>query len=133
MTMEKKIIFKVVQTLNSKILRSLSTLKHSFAEKEVRFSLLSLVLTTLSTKIVAFSYGCIGYDMLMLVRAWRNGQLWTWQSAISVLSIMLTVAGLLLSKSSIAPQLGVASVILDDIMLIYTITQWHQMRKQNNS
>lgn len=111
-----RIIMQAVKSSFQK--KILPTLKYSTAEVEVGFSGLSLVLTCISTEIAKVGYGCIAYDCLMLIRAQIQGQLWKWQSAISMLSIGLTVAGLL-ATGRVALCLGIASVMLDATMLIF--------------
>ena len=117
----KNFASKKVQAVKSFFQKKiLPTLKYSSAEEEVGLSTLSLILTCISTQIQIIGYGCIYFDCMMLGRAMVQGQLKTWQSAISVLSIVLTVAGLL-STNPVAFWLGLASVLLDVIMLIYAI------------
>ena len=111
-----RIIMQAVKSSFQK--KILPTLKCSTAEVEVGLCGLSLVLTCMSILVAKIGYGCIAFDCLMLARALVQGQLWKWQSAISMLSIGLTVAGLL-AIGHVALCLGIASVILDVTILIF--------------
>ena len=122
--MKKYSIFKYVQAVKSLFQKKiLPTLKCSTAEVEVDLCSLSLVLTCMSILMAKIGYGCIAFDTMMLVRALVQGQLWKWQSAISMLSIGLTVAGLL-TTGSVALVLGFASVILDVTILIFAYSNY---------
>ena len=117
--MIKRFFLKYVQAVKSSFQKKiLPTLKFSTAEVEVGLCSLSLVLTCMSILMAKIGYGYIAFDTLMLARAQVQGQLWKWQSAISMLSIGLTVTGLL-ATSSVALTLGFASVILDVTILIF--------------
>ena len=122
----KTIMFvgKMVQAVKSSFQKKiLPILKFSTAEVEVGLCSLSLVLTGISLLMAKIGYGCIAFDTLMLARAQVQGQLWKWQSAISMLSIGLTVAGLL-ATSPVALTLGIASVILDVTILIFAYSNY---------
>ena len=80
-------------------------------------SLFSLVITCASALCNPISFACIGYDMFSLIRAKAQGSLFTWQSAISVFSMVLTIASLIAAL----PCLSIASIALDLIMLIIVI------------
>ena len=110
----------------------LPTLKYSTAEVGVDLSSLSLVLTCISTEIAKVGYGCIVFDCLMLTRALMQGQLWKQQSAISMLSIGLTVAGLI-ATGHVALCLGIASVMLDATMLIFAYSNYTKSGNRVNS
>ena len=81
-------------------------------------NLFSLVLTCASALCNPISFACIGYDMFSLIRAKAQGSLFTWQSAICVFSIVLTIASLIAF-----PYLSIASIVLDMIMLIYVVSK----------
>lgn len=122
----KTIMFvgKMVQAVKSSFQKKIfPTLKFSTAEVEVGLCSLSLVLTGMSLLMAKIGYGCIAFDTLMLARAYVQGQLWKWQSAISMLSIGLTVAGLL-ATDPVALTLGIASVILDVAILIFAYSNY---------
>ena len=115
---------KMVQAVKSSFQKKiLPTLKCSTAEVEVDLCSLSLVLTCMSILMAKIGYGSIAFDTLMLARAQVQGQLWKWQSAISMLSIGLTVAGLL-TIGSVALALGFVSVILDVTILIFAYSNY---------
>ena len=116
-----RIIMQAVKSSFQK--KILPTLKCSTAEVEVGLCSLSLVLTCMSILMAKIGYGCIAFDCLMLARALVQGQLWKWQSAISMLSIGLTVAGLL-TTGSVALALGFASFILDVTMLLFAYSNY---------
>lgn len=131
----KTIMFvgKMVQAVKSSFQKKiLPTLKFSTAEVEVGLCSLSLVLTCMSILMAKNGYGCIAFDTLMLARAQVQGQLWKWQSAISILSIGLTVAGLL-TTDSVALALGFASVILDVTILIFAYSNYTKSGNRVNS
>ena len=124
-----KIFFKYVQAVKSSFQKKiLPTLKFSTAEVEVGLCSLSLVLTGMPLLMAKIGYGCIAFDTLMLARAQVQGQLWKWQSAISMLSIGLTIAGLL-ATGPVAFTLGVVTVILDVTILIFACS--YQGQSQN--
>ena len=125
-----RIIMQAVKSSFQK--KILPTLKCSTAEVEVGLCILSLVLTCMSTLMAKIGYGCIAFDTLMLVRALVQGQLWKWQSAISMLSIGLTVAGLL-TTGSVALAFGFASVILDVTILIFAYSNYTKSGNRVNS
>ena len=125
-----RIIMQAVKSSFQK--KILPTLKCSTAEVEVGHCILSLVLTCMSTLMAKIGYGCIAFDTLMLVRALVQGQLWKWQSAISMLSIGLTVAGLL-ATGPVALTLGIASVILDVTILILAYSNYTKSGNRVNS
>lgn len=121
---QKKFFCQYVQAVKSSFQKKiLPTLKFSTAEVEVGLCSLSLVLTCMSILMAKIGYGCIVFDTLMLARAQVQGQLWKWQSAISMLSIGLTVAGLL-TTGSVALALGFVSVILDVTILIFAYSNY---------
>ena len=131
----KTIMFvgKMVQAVKSSFQKKiLHTLKFLTAEVEVDLCSLSLVLTGMSLLMAKIGYGCIAFDTLMLARAQVQGELWKWQSAISMLSIGLTVAGLL-TTSSVALALGFASVILDVTILIFAYSNYTKSGNRVNS
>ena len=121
---QKNFFCQYVQAVKSSFQKKiLPTLKFSTAEVEVGLCSLSLVLTCMSILMAKIGYGCIVFDTLMLARAQVQGQLWKWQSAISMLSIGLTVAGLL-TTGSVALALGFVSVILDVTILIFAYSNY---------
>lgn len=87
-------------------------------------NLFSLVLTCASALCNPISFACIGYDMFSLIRAKAQGSLFTWQSAISVFSIVLTIASLIA-----LPHLSIASIVLDMIMLIHVVSKSFAKKK----
>lgn len=124
---------KMVQAVKSSFQKKiLPTLKCSTAEVEVGLCSLSSVLTCMSILMAKIGYGCIAFDTLMLARALVQGQLWKWQSAISMLSIGLTVAGLL-ATGPVALTLGIASVILDVTILIFAYSNYTKSGNRVNS
>ena len=87
-------------------------------------SLFSLVITCASALCNPISFACKGYDMFSLIRAKAQGSLFTWQSAISVFSIVLTVASLIA-----LPHLSIAFIVLDMIMLIHVVSKSFAKKK----
>lgn len=130
---QKNFFCQYVQAVKSSFQKKiLPTLKCSTSEVEVWLCSLSLVLTCMSILMAKIGYGCIAFDTLMLVRVLVQGQLWKWQSAISILSIGLTVAGLL-TTGSVALALGFASVILDVTILIFAYSNYTKSGNRVNS
>ena len=102
--------------------RILPTIKQVIADKSSKICTLSLVLTTLS--IIPhwgnIAYACIALDAYCLNDARQQHQIIKWQSAVSVLSISLSVCSLILPPK-LALMIGITSVVLDISMLAYTI------------
>lgn len=102
--------------------RILPTVKQVIADKSSKICTLSLVLTTLS--IIPhwgnIAYACIALDAYSLNDAMKQHQIIKWQSAVSVLSISLSVCSLILPPK-LALMIGITSVVLDILMLAYTI------------
>lgn len=101
--------------------RILPTIKQMIADKSSKICTLSLVLTTLS--IIphwgSIAYACIALDAYCLNDARQQHQIIKWQSAVSVLSISLSVCSLILPPK-LALMIGITSVVLDFLMLAYT-------------
>ena len=102
--------------------RILPTYEKMIADKSSKICTLSLVLTTLS--IIPhwgnIAYACIALDAYSLNDAMKQHQIIKCQSAVSVLSISLSVCSLILSPK-LALMIGMTSVMLDILMLAYTI------------
>ena len=102
--------------------RILPTFEKMIADKSSKICTLSLVLTTLS--IIPhwgnIAYACIALDAYSLNDAMKQHQIIKWQSAVSVLSISLSVCSLILPPK-LALMIGITSVMLDILMLAYTI------------
>ena len=102
--------------------RILPTIKQVIADKSSKICTLSLVLTTLS--IIPhwgnIAYACIALDAYCLNDARQQHQIIKWQSVVSVLSISLSVCSLILPPK-LALMIGITSVVLDILMLAYTI------------
>ena len=120
MIKKQNLFCKQVREFLSK--RILPTLKKVIADKSLRICVLSLILTTLSVipHWGNIAYACIALDAYCLNDARKQHQIIKWQSAVSVLSISLSVCSLILSPE-LAPIIGITSVMLDILMLAYTI------------
>ena len=102
--------------------RILPTFEKMIADKSSKICTLSLILTTLSVipHWGNIAYACIALDAYCLNDARSQHQIIKWQSAVSVLSISLSVCSLILSPK-LALMIGITSVMLDILMLAYTI------------
>ena len=120
MIKKQNLFCKQVREFLSK--RILPTLKKVIADKSSRICVLSLILTTLSVipHWGNIAYACIALDAYCLNDARKQHQIIKWQSAVSVLSISLSVCSLILSPE-LALMIGITSVMLDILMLAYTI------------
>lgn len=127
MTKMKIFIQKLQAVKSSFIEKILPAIDNFPADKEEVMCLLSLVLTSVSASYNPIGYACIGYDTFSLVRALARKQLFSWQSAVSIVSIVLTVVGMMVC-ASVAPYFSVASIALDLFMLIYAI--WEQLTEK---
>lgn len=119
--MEQMILFCVqIREFISK--RILPTLKKATADEQLRICTLSLIVTTLSMhpQLGFMGYGCIIVDGYSLFISQKKGELLQWQSAMSILSISLTVCGMFVFPQ-FALLLGIASVMFDFVMFIYAI------------
>ena len=102
--------------------RIFSPLKDFIADKQFNICFLSLIITFLSVfpPLGTLGYVCMTLDGYTLIEAFRRHQLIQWQSAVSLLSIFLTVSGMFFSPQ-LATAIGVCSVILDFVMCIYSL------------
>ena len=104
--------------------RILPTFEKMIADKSSKICILSLILTTLS--IIPhwgyIAYVCIALDAFCLNDARKQHQIMKWQSAVSVLSISLSVCSLILSPK-LALMIGIMSIMLDVLMLAYAILE----------
>ena len=117
--MEKTFCVQIREFFSKRIL---PTLRKMIADKSLKICALSLLLTTLSVipHLGDIAYACIALDVYCLNDARKQHHIIQWQSAVSVLSISLSISSLLFPPQ-LAFMIGMASVVLDIIMLTYTL------------